>query len=62
MVPLIAMFLILPLIAFALWMFSDMIKNDNLRTNSRSNWILLFFVLNVFGAIMYYINEYRTQL
>ncbi len=58
------------LLAFWAWMFSDMLKNDNLSpcfitfTNGndpRFDWTLMFVFLNVFTAMFYYVNEYRKK-
>ena len=61
MLQLIPMLAILPLLAFWMWMFSDMSKNDNLRSRSRSDWTLAFIVFNIFAAIVYYFDEYRNR-
>ena len=52
---------ILPLIAFWLWMFRDMVNNRCLLTNEKNTWTLLFIFLNVFAAILYYANVYRNR-
>ncbi len=52
---------IVPLFIFWGWMFSDMTKNENLSSRSRSDWTLAFVVLNIFAAISYYFNEYRRR-
>ncbi len=67
--------LILTLIPFLLlifwaWMFSDMLRNENLPpcfitfTNGndpRFDWTVVFVFLNVFAAMFYYANEYRNR-
>jgi len=58
----------LPLLTFWVWMFSDMMKNDNLPscfitftrgTDPRFDWTVAFLFLSIFAAIFYYSNEYR---
>ncbi len=61
----------LPLLVFYLWMFWDMTNNDNLPGNSTAplrwppsskfEWTLAFIFLNVFAAVLYYVNEYRRR-
>ncbi len=67
--------LILTLIPFLLlifwaWMFSDMLKNENLLpcfitfTNGndpRFDWTVVFIFLNFFAAMFYYVNEYSNR-
>ena len=51
----------LPLIVFWVWMFRDMINNDNLPGNVKDYWMLLFIFLNVFAAMVYYVNVYKKR-
>jgi hypothetical protein len=60
-VQLIALLAALPLLVFWMWMFYDMSKNEHLRSRSRSDWTMAFVVLNIFAAIMYYVDEYRAR-
>ena len=70
-VQLISLLITLLAVIFWLWMFSEMIKNDSLPNNlaplltwppsSKYNWLLLFIFLNVFGAALYYVFEYRKR-
>ena len=70
-VQVISLLLTLLAVIFWLWMFSEMVKNDSLPGNSsppltwppssKSNWLLLFIFLNVFGAALYYVYEYRKR-
>jgi low temperature requirement protein LtrA len=53
--------IILPLIAFWLWMFRDMLNNRYLLDNERNTWTVLFIFLNVFAALLYYVNVYRNR-
>ena len=64
--------LLIPLLLFIFWawMFSDMIKNENLPScfisftggrDARFDWTVAFVFLNIFAAIFYYTNEYRTR-
>ena len=51
----------LPLIVFWLWMFWDMVNNDNLPGSTKDSWMLAFIFMNVFAAVFYYVNEYRKR-
>ncbi len=53
----ISLMIILPLVAFWLWMFQDMTNNANLPSESKSNWTLAFLFGNVFAAAFYYATE-----
>ena len=53
--------LILPLIIFWIWMFRDMLNNNDLSDTAKSNWTVAFIVLNVFAAVFYYVYEYRSR-
>ena len=69
--PLITLLIVLPLIAFWLWMFQDMTKNVYLPDNSAApltwppaskyTWTLAFIFLNVFVAAFYYAWEYKKR-
>lgn len=56
---LIATLVVLPVLAFYLWMFRDLTRNDRLGPDERRTWAWLFLLLNVFAAAMYYQREYR---
>ena len=47
--------------AFWVWMFRDMITNDDLTADERRTWTFLFVLLNIFGAALYCLNVYRNQ-
>lgn len=59
--------LILPLIilvvglAFWGWMFRDMMSNENLPPSAKQSWTFVFILLNVFAAVIYYVQEYRIR-
>lgn len=53
--------IVLPLIAFWIWMFRDMINNDELNSAAKDYWALAFLFLNVFAAGLYYLNIYRDR-
>lgn len=57
----IIMIVILPLLAFWAWMFTDMRANDRLPERAKSDWALAFILLNIFGAALYYLNVYRNR-
>ena len=68
---LIPIIIMLPLIGFWFWMLWDMTNNDRLPSNStptltwpptsKLGWMLIFVVLNVFGAAFYYVEVYRNK-
>ena len=58
---LIPLAIIVPLIAFWLWMFRDMTNNRYLLDNEKNTWTVLFIFLNVFAAVLYYVNVYRNR-
>ncbi len=70
-IQIISLLLVLLLVVFWLWMFTDMTKNDRLPSNSspqltwppssKYSWTLAFIFLNVFGAACYYVWEYRKR-
>jgi hypothetical protein len=51
----------IPLLVFWGWMFRDMLNNDYLPSQARNLWILAFVLMNVFGAVWYYVTEYRYR-
>jgi cbb3-type cytochrome oxidase subunit 3 len=63
--PLIPLIFIIPLIAFWLWMFNDMLKSDylpGLMTNdAKLDWMVAFILFNVFAAVVYYALVYRQR-
>jgi prolipoprotein diacylglyceryltransferase len=46
-------------LAFWGWMFRDMINNNRLTDSEKNTWLLMFLLLNVIGAALYYVNVYR---
>lgn len=58
--PVVGLFIVLPLIAFWAWMFRAMITNDSLPESAKTTWTFMFVLLNVFAAVFYYATEYRT--
>jgi hypothetical protein len=63
--PLISLIVIIPLIAFWLWMFDDMLKTDRLpgllTNDARLDWMVAFILFNVFAAVVYYALVYRQR-
>ncbi|HET9980506.1 MAG TPA: hypothetical protein VFQ32_08675 [Ktedonobacterales bacterium] len=60
-VQLLPLLLVIPLIAFWIWMFRDMLNNPNVSDTARNTWIIAFIFLNVFAAVVYYAYEYRNK-
>ena len=59
--PQLGLLLAVPVIAFWLWMFSDMMKNDRLPSGERDTWTLAFIFLSIFTAAYYYVYVYRNR-
>lgn len=57
----IPLIIILPLIAFWLWMAWDLGGNDRLSGNEKTYWLLAFLFMNVFAAVFYSVYEYRKR-
>ncbi len=51
----------IPLLIFWMWMFSDMMRNDEIPTNLKFQWFLAFIFLNIFAAILYYFQTYSKK-
>lgn len=51
----------IPLIGFWLWMLVDLTNNNYIAKESKTNWYLIFILLNFFGALWYYLVEYRPR-
>jgi hypothetical protein len=49
------------LIGFWLWMLVDLTNNTYIPKESKNKWFLAFILLNVFGAVWYYVVEYRNR-
>jgi hypothetical protein len=61
LVHLIPLLVLIPVLAFWAWMFSDMLNNDRLPSEIRSQWTVAFILLSVFAAALYYANVYRDR-
>lgn len=59
--PLLSLIIVLPLIVFWLWMFREMLADDDLPSSAREYWLVAFVVLNVVAAAIYYVNVYRNR-
>ena len=51
----------LTVISFWLWMFVEMIRNDNMDSTAKNYWTLAFIFLSLFAAGLYYLNIYRRR-
>lgn len=61
LVALISIIAVSLMLAFWVWMFWDMANNDNLPSNAKTNWTLVFVFASIFAAIYYYTYEYRNR-
>jgi hypothetical protein len=60
-VQLIPLLLIVPLLVFWAWMFQEMRGNRELPESAKNDWTLAFILLNVFAAVLYYVNVYKQR-
>lgn len=51
----------MPLIGFWLWMLVDMTNHPYLSRKAKNNWLMAFVFLNFFGALWYYLVEFRPR-
>lgn len=51
----------LTVISFWLWMFVEMIRNNDMDTTAKNYWTLAFIFLSVLAAGLYYLNIYRQR-
>lgn len=58
---LLPLIILIPILVFWLWMAWDMDKNDHLSESSKLNWMLILAFLSVFGAMLYFVTEYRKR-
>jgi heme A synthase len=51
----------LTVISFWLWMFVEMIRNDDMDPTAKTYWTVGFIFLSIFAAGLYYLNIYRRR-
>jgi heme A synthase len=51
----------LTVISFWLWMFVEMIRNDDMDPTAKNYWTVAFILLSIFAAGLYYLNIYRRR-
>jgi hypothetical protein len=51
----------LTVISFWLWMFVEMVRNDDMDSTAKSYWTVAFILLSIFAAGLYYLNIYRRR-
>jgi heme A synthase len=51
----------LTVISFWLWMFVEMIRNDDMEPTAKTYWTVAFIFLSIFAAGLYYLNIYRRR-
>jgi hypothetical protein len=49
------------MVGFWLWMLVDLTNNKYLTRETKNNWFIAFIFLNIFGALWYYMVEYRNR-
>ncbi|HVT01381.1 MAG TPA: hypothetical protein VHE53_04080 [Patescibacteria group bacterium] len=49
------------LLFFWMWMFSEMMKNNEITSSLKRQWVLAFIILNIFAAIYYYFSVYQKS-
>jgi heme A synthase len=52
----------LTVISFWLWMFVEMIRNDDMDSTAKNYWTVAFIFLSLFAAGLYYLNIYRRRV
>ena len=52
----------LVVISFWLWMFIEMIRNNDMDPTAKNYWTLAFIFLSIFAAGFYYLNIYRRPV
>jgi hypothetical protein len=71
MIRLLALAIPILLVAFWIWMFNDMLNNDDIPSSeppgfrwppqAKNQWIIFFIVFNIFTAGYYYFTEYNRR-
>jgi hypothetical protein len=51
----------LTVISFWLWMFVEMIRNNDVDTTAQTYWTLASTFLSILAAGLYYLNIYRRR-
>jgi hypothetical protein len=51
----------LTVISFWLWMFVEMIRNDDMDSTAKGYWAVAFIFLSILAAGLYYLNIYRRR-
>lgn len=57
--PVVATLVIVPLMAFWLWMLWQMLQNTHVAPNVRPLWIIGFLLAGLPTALYYFFTEYR---
>jgi hypothetical protein len=58
---LVVIYVILLILAFEVWMFIDLISNDNVDENKKLYWVIGMLILHPFVAIAYYFTDHKTH-
>ncbi len=60
MPPIILLLIPIPLLAFWVWMYREMMRNEYLTPAAKNYWMMMFIFFNVLAAAYYYATEYRN--
>ena len=61
MIQLLQVLIGLLVVGFWLWMLIDLSNDQYLSQKEKNNWFLALILLNIFGAVWYYLVEYRPR-
>jgi hypothetical protein len=60
-VPVVATAMVFALLAYWVWMGWDLNHNGTLAVAERQRWAIVLLFFNIFGAALYYREEYRRR-
>jgi hypothetical protein len=61
LIGLVPLIVIVPLVVFWVWMFKDMMNNDDLPSVFKPYWLMAFILLNIPAAVFYYYTVYKSR-
>ncbi len=57
----VSLLVVVPMVGFWIWMYREMTHNFYLTDSARYYWTLAFAFMNIFGAVAYFVLEYRNR-
>lgn len=61
MPPIILLAIPIGFLAFWVWMYREMMRNEYLTPAAKNYWTMMFIFFNVLTAVYYYATEYRNN-